>query len=160
MDDSALQFRAATISDLPRLVAMLTDDPLGATRECAAMPLDARYRRAFAAIDRDPNNELIVAERDGAIVAMLQLTLIPNLSRCGMWRAQIEGVRVARSARSQGVGQALLAWAMARARDAGCGLVQLTTDKARPDAHRFYERLGFVASHEGLKLTLQEGQAR
>lgn len=91
---------------------------------------------------------------------MLQLTLIPNLSRCGMWRAQIEGVRVARSARSQGVGQALLAWAMARARDAGCGLVQLTTDKARPDAHRFYERLGFVASHEGLKLTLQEGQAR
>jgi GNAT superfamily N-acetyltransferase len=111
--------------------------------------------RAFRAIDGDTNNELIVACRDGKAVGVLQLTFIPYLTYQGGWRALIEGVRVDSRTRSQGLGKALIEWAIARARERGCIMVQLTTDKTRADAKRFYEGLGFVASHEGMKLHLK-----
>lgn len=147
-------FRPATREDVPVLVQMLADDPLGARREQFENPLSPSYYDAFAHIDVDPHNELIVAEKDGAIVGMLQLTFIPYLTYQGGWRALIEGVRVASSARGQGIGAALLTWAIDRAREKCCHLVQLTTDKTRPDALAFYERLGFRATHEGMKLHL------
>jgi ribosomal protein S18 acetylase RimI-like enzyme len=149
-----MNFRRAVGDDLPDIVRMLADDALGAQREEYASPLPASYYTAFQAIDGDPNNELVVAELDGKPVAVLQLTYIPNLSRRGSWRALIEGVRVDSSMRSSGLGRRLLAWAIERAREKGCSLVQLTSDKTRRDAIRFYESLGFVASHEGMKLDL------
>lgn len=149
-----LTFRRARENDLETLVSMLVDDPLAREREGAALPLDTTYREAFAAIDADPNNDLIVAEDDGAIVGMLQLSFLPGLSRHGSWRAQLENVRVLADRRGQGIGGQLCEWAIAEARDRGCRLVQLTTDKRRPAAHRFYERLGFKTSHEGMKMPL------
>ena len=133
---------------------LLADDALGAQREELASPLPASYYRAFEAIDSDSNNELIVAELDAGVIAVLQLTFIPNISRRGSWRGLIEGVRVDSSMRSSGLGRQLIEWAIARARERGCSLVQLTSDKTRRDAIRFYESLGFVASHEGMKLDL------
>lgn len=146
--------RDATRADLPDFVRMLADDPLGASREGSAEPLDPAYEAAFAAIAAAPGERILVAEREGRPVGMLQLSLIPGLSRRGMMRAQIEGVRVAAGQRNAGIGEELVRHAIDLAREAGCGLVQLTTDKTRADAHRFYERLGFVASHEGMKLAL------
>ena len=151
-----LSFRQAQSADLPAIVAMLADDPLGRTRETAGSPLPGAYFRAFEAIDADPNNQLVVAIADAVIVGVLQLTLIPNLTYRGGWRAQIEGVRVHRDRRGQGIGQALLEWAVDQAREHGCRLVQLTTDRERPEALAFYERLGFAASHVGLKLDLKD----
>lgn len=151
---TALEFRHARNADLPALVRMLADDPLGARREVYSDPLAAGYTEAFAEIEADPNNELIVATVDGGLVGMFQLTFIPCLTYQGRWRALIEGVRVASGARSRGVGAAMIEWAIERARGRGCVMVQLTTDRARPDALRFYERLGFVASHHGMKLHL------
>ena len=142
-------------ADLPDIVRMLADDMLGAKREEYASPLPESYYAAFEAIVRDPNNELVVGELDERVVAVLQLTCIPNLSRRGSWRALIEGVRIDSSVRSGGVGRRLVEWAIARAREKGCRLVQLTSDKRRRDAIRFYESLGFVASHEGMKLELR-----
>lgn len=150
----ALTFRRAAGADLPAIVALLADDELGAMREDAGLPLDGRYGAAFAAIDADPNQLLVVAECRGRIAGCLQITFIPGLTRKGMWRGQIEGVRVARGQRGEGVGRQMFAWAIAECRRRGCGFVQLTTDKGRPDAHRFYAALGFVASHEGFKLAL------
>jgi ribosomal protein S18 acetylase RimI-like enzyme len=147
-------FRRATEADLSAIVRLLADDPLGAGRERYEEPLPDEYRGAFAAIERQHGNEVIVAIDGDEIVGCLQLTLIPGLSRLGMTRAQIESVRIGRSYRGKGLGEDMFRHAIALAREAGCGLVQLTTDKSRPDAHRFYERLGFVASHEGMKLTL------
>ncbi len=147
-------FRPAQRADLPAVVALLADDPLGAKRERFDDPLPQSYRDAFAAIEADPHNELWVAELNGQVAGVLQLTLIPYLTYQGGWRALIEGVRVAAVHRGKGLGKALFEWAISRARERGCHLVQLTTDKARPDARRFYERLGFVASHEGMKLLL------
>lgn len=112
------------------------------------------YYTAFEAIDRDPNNELVVATLDGRTVGVLQLTFIPYLTYRGRWRALIEGVRVDSSVRSSGIGRMLFEWAIERARQRGCRIVQLTSDKMRPDAIRFYQSLGFVASHEGFKLYL------
>ena len=150
-----LNFRRATRDDLSAIVRLLADDPLGARRESFMDPLPASYEAAFTAIDRDPNHELVVVDApDQPVAGVLQLTLIPHLTYRGGWRAQIEGVRVAAHLRSAGVGEQLFRWAIQRARDRGCHLVQLTSDKARPDAIRFYERLGFVASHEGMKLHL------
>ncbi|TDR23588.1 ribosomal protein S18 acetylase RimI-like enzyme [Marinicella litoralis] len=154
MNDSTLQYRAATTKDLPTLVAMLADDALGALRENPALPLSKEYLMAFASIDEDPNNELIVVELEAQIIGMLQLTFIPYLTHQGTWRCLIEGVRIHRQHRGQGVGQALFQWAIDRAKHRGCQLAQLTSDKQRPDAIRFYESLGFVASHEGFKLKL------
>lgn len=149
-----IRIRVATADDVPAIVALLADDPLGATREDPGTPLNPRYADAFDAIDRDPNNIVLVAVDGDAVIGCLQLTYIPGLSRRGMWRAQIEAVRVARSTRGLGIGHRLAEEAVARARARGCGLAQLTTDKTRPDAHRFYEDLGFVASHVGMKLRL------
>lgn len=154
-----LRFREATREDLPAIVGLLADDPLGAARETVAAPLPASYQAAFDAIDRDPLHELVVAQAaDGAVVGVLQLSFIPGLSHRGAWRALIEGVRVAAALRSSGVGRAMFRWAIERARARGCRMVQLTSDKARPDAIRFYESLGFTASHEGMKLHLQPAE--
>lgn len=151
---SPLTFRRARRDDVPHIVRMLADDPLGAKRERYETPLPESYFAAFDAIDSDPNNELIVACLDGQVIGVLQLTFIPYLTYQGGCRALIEAVRVDASQRSSGVGRALFEWAIQRARDRRCHLIQLTTDKARPDALRFYEKLGFVASHEGMKLHL------
>jgi GNAT superfamily N-acetyltransferase len=151
---SATTLRRATADDLPAIVALLADDPIGRSREIAGLNLDPRYAEAFAAIERDPNQFLAVADCDERVIGVLQLSFIPGLSRSGMWRGQIEGVRVAASERGTGAGRAMLEWAVAECRKRGCGLVQLTTDKRRADAHRFYEALGFQATHEGYKLAL------
>jgi GNAT superfamily N-acetyltransferase len=154
--DLPLSFRLATRSDVPDIVRMLADDPLGAKREALTSPLPGSYYAAFDAVDQDPNNELVVAILSGRVVGVLQITFIPYLTYRGGWRALIEGVRVDSSVRAGGIGKRLFEWAIARARERGCHLVQLTSDKARADAIRFYENLGFVASHEGLKLHLGE----
>ncbi len=155
MQHPPTRFRRAVKADLPAVVRLLADDELGATRERLEDPLPASYAHAFEAIDRDPNNELVVAESEqGAVVALLQLTFTPYLTHQGGWRATIEGVRVDRQLRGTGVGRSLFAWATQRARERGCHLVQLTTDKQRAEAKQFYESLGFVASHEGMKLNL------
>ena len=154
MDRADPTFRRAVADDLPAIIALLADDVLGSTREDATLPPRPCYVQAFEAIDRDPLHQLAVAERDGHIVGCLQLTFIPGLSRQGLWRAQIESVRIAASARGTGLGRVMFEWAIAQCREHGCGVVQLTTDKQRTDARRFYESLGFVASHEGMKLNL------
>lgn len=149
---TGINIRRATEGDVPAIVALLADDGIGATRES---PDDlAPYRRAFAAIEADPSELLAVAERDGEVIGTLQLSMLPGLSRKGALRAQIEGVRVSSSGRGLGFGETLMRWAIDEARRRGCVLVQLTSDKKRSDAHRFYDRLGFIATHEGYKLPL------
>ncbi|RPH44783.1 MAG: GNAT family N-acetyltransferase [Burkholderiales bacterium] len=156
MDGIEPAFRRARRDDLPALVRLLADDPLGAKRETPSDPLPPSYGRAFEAIDGDPNQELVVVSLPGREVAgLLQLTFIPYLTYRGSWRAQIEGVRIASDLRSAGLGRRMFEWAIGRARERGCHLLQLTSDKTRPDAIRFYEGLGFVASHEGMKLHLE-----
>lgn len=155
MPEAAPTFRRARADDVLDIVRLLADDPLGATRERYERPLPESYARAFRAIEQDANNELVVACRGERVVGVLQLTYIPSLTYQGGWRALIEGVRVDSGERSQGLGKTLFEWAIGRARERGCHMVQLTTDKARPDAKRFYEGLGFVASHEGMKLHLK-----
>ena len=147
-------FRRATRDDLTAIVALLADDPLGKSREDSRLPLDSGYLSAFTAMDSDPNQFPLVVEQHGIVVGYLQLSFIPGLSHKGRWRGQIESVRVATHMRSAGLGKDMLKWAIGRCRARGCGIVQLTTDKERPDALRFYESLGFEASHEGLKLRI------
>ncbi len=149
-----VSFRPAVVSDLPGIVAMLADDELGRQREDPSIPLNPKYLDSFAAIDRDPNQLLAVVEDKGVLVGCLQLTFVPGLSRLGMWRGQIESVRIATGTRGKGLGRKMFEWAIAECRKRGCGLVQLTTDKSRAEAYQFYESLGFTASHEGMKLTL------
>lgn len=149
-----ITLRPATRADVPAIVGMLADDPLGSQRERFETPLPDCYLQAFDVIEQSPADHLIVAERDGMVIGVLQLTIIQYLTFQGRKRALVEGVRVRRDARSAGVGRMMFEWAIARARDAGCHLVQLTSDKQRPDAHAFYKALGFVASHEGMKLHL------
>lgn len=147
-------FRAARAEDLPAIIALLAEDVLGATREAPGPPPDPAYAAAFDAIAADPNQLLAVAEVAGEVAGTLQLSFIPGLARRGAWRGQIEAVRVAARHRGAGLGAEMFAWAIGQCRERGCTLVQLTTDKARGDAHRFYERLGFRATHEGYKLAL------
>ena len=148
-------FRKATASDLPAIIAMLADDALGLTREVISDPVDRRYVEAFEAIERDQNQLLaVVVDEDDAVIGCLQLSFIPGLSRLGLWRGQIESVRIASSQRGSGLGGDMIRWAIEQCRQRGCGLVQLTSDKRREDALRFYEKLGFEATHEGFKLTL------
>jgi GNAT superfamily N-acetyltransferase len=156
MPKPVIEFRRAARADVPAIVCLLADDPLGARREAYAEPLPESYYRAFEAIERDANNEMVVAVIEGRVAGVLQITFIPYLTYQGGWRALIEGVRVAADLRSSGVGRAMFEWAIARAKQRDCHLVQLTSDKARPDAIRFYASLGFVASHEGLKLHLEQ----
>jgi GNAT superfamily N-acetyltransferase len=149
---SDLEIRPATAEDLPDIVAMLADDPLGAQRES---PGDLTpYTAAFERLARDPNQHLVVAVRGGRMVGTLQLTVIPGLSRRGATRSIIEGVRIHSEERGSGLGSQLIEWAVEESRRQGCQLVQLTSDATRTDAHRFYERLGFEASHLGFKMSL------
>lgn len=149
-----MDIRPAERDDIAAIIALLADDQLGAVRETPGDPPADCYLAAFEAMAAQDGNVYLVALDEGAVVGCLQLTFIPGISRRGMTRAQVEGVRVAASHRGRGIGDELLAHAIERAREAGCGLVQLTADKQRADAHRFYARLGFVASHEGFKLSL------
>lgn len=154
MTAPSLVIRPASEADLPAIVALLADDVLGRTREDPRLPLDPAYLSAFRAIAADPNQIQLVADTAGQILGTLQLTIIPGLSRKGRIRGQIEGVRVAGTARGQGLGETLIRHAIGLAADRGCSLVQLTTDLTRKDAHRFYERLGFTGSHLGMKLEI------
>lgn len=149
-----LLFRQAHQEDLSRLVQMLADDTLGEKRERYEDPLPSSYLAAFSAIEADANNELVVACMGDEIIGGLQITFIPSLSYQGSWRALIENVRIDSQYRSRGFGKALLEWAIERAQARGCCMVQLTTNKLRSKAIPFYESLGFVASHEGMKLQL------
>lgn len=150
-----VRFRAATVEDLPAVVALLRDDAIAASREAAAdAGTDAAYRRAFEAIEANPHDLLVVGDRAGRVVACAQVTLLHHLSRRGATRAHVESVRVSVPERGRGVGTDLMRWVEAWARDRGAALVQLTTDKRRVDAHRFYERLGYTSSHEGMKRQL------
>jgi GNAT superfamily N-acetyltransferase len=147
--------RRAEAADVPAIVDLLAADQLGAIRDGVRTAADrAAYQRAFDAIDRDPAHLLLVAQAGSDIVATLQLSFLPGLARRGALRAQIEAVRVREDYRGRGLGEALMTWVIDEARRRGCALVQLTSDKSRQGAHRFYERLGFVASHEGMKLAL------
>lgn len=149
-----IAFRRARGSDLPAIVGLLADDPIGRLREDPTEPLLAAYLDAFAAIEADPNQLLAVATKGDEVVGTLQISFIPGLSRKGMWRGQIEGVRIAAGHRDEGLGHRAFEWAIGECRAHGCGLVQLTTDRERPEAHRFYDQLGFTASHLGYKKTL------
>lgn len=144
--------REAVRADLPAILALLADDMLGKARDFATV--DDAYEKAFADVDADPRNFLIVAQDGDEVVACMQLTYIPGLGRHGAERCQVEAVRVRAGRRGQGVGRQLMAWAIGQARARGCVMMQLTSDKSRVDAHRFYVGLGFVASHEGMKLLL------
>lgn len=151
-----MRIRAARRDDIAAIVALLADDELGRRRERDEDPLPECYEHAFAAIDADPRHELVVGDEGGRVVATLHLMFLPSLSHQGGERAQIEAVRTASSHRGRGLGRELMRWAIERARDRGCRMVQLTTDKTRADARRFYECLGFRATHEGMKLPLAE----
>ncbi|ALV34705.1 GNAT family N-acetyltransferase [Streptomyces sp. CdTB01] len=147
-----LEIRPATADDVPEIVAMLADDPLGAQRES---PDDlAPYLAALERLTADPHQHLVVAVREGRVVGTLQLTVVPGLSRRGATRSIIEAVRIHADERGSGLGTRLIEWAIDASRREGCQLVQLTSDNTRTDAHRFYERLGFTASHVGFKLSL------
>ncbi|MCO5732897.1 GNAT family N-acetyltransferase [Rhizobium sp. SSA_523] len=149
------QFRKATRDDIAAIVAMLADDALGHAREIVSEPVDKRYIDAFDAIEADKNQFLLVAEDEtGEIAGCLQLSFLPGLSHRGMWRGQIESVRIASSQRGKGLGGDMIRFAIDTCRERGCGSVQLTSDKRRNDAHRFYENLGFQESHSGFKLSL------
>lgn len=147
--------RRAEAMDLPAIVGLLAADQLGAHRDgIDGADGIAPYERAFAAIDADPAHLLVVGTREGDVVATLQLSVLPGLARRGSTRMQIEAVRVRSDLRGLGLGEALVRWSIDHARACGCALVQLTSDKTRTEAHRFYGRLGFMASHEGFKLRL------
>jgi len=150
-----VHIRTARRDDVPAIVHLLADDTFGASREQPTDPLPQAYWDAFDAISIQGGNELLVAEANGEVVGCLQLTVIPGLSRMGALRAQIEGVRVSSSHRGQRIGEALVDAATERAKTLGCVLVQLTTDRRRLDAHRFYERLGFESTHIGMKRAIK-----
>jgi GNAT superfamily N-acetyltransferase len=155
LGESSVVLRRAEMADVPTVVGLLAADQLGATRDGVMTPDDlASYQRAFRDIDGDAAHILVVAQSGPDVVGTLQLSFIPGLARRGALRAQIEAVRVADAWRGRGLGAAMMDWAIAEARRRDCALVQLTSDKSRTSAHRFYERLGFVASHEGMKLAL------
>lgn len=147
-------FRKATRNDLPFIVEMLANDKLGKLREAYTDPLPDSYHRAFDAIDADPNQELIVADNGNEIIGTMQITFTPGLTYQGSIRATVEAVRVKENMTGQGIGQQMIEWAIARARERKAHIIQLTSNKQRPDAIRFYEKVGFIASHEGLKMEL------
>jgi ribosomal protein S18 acetylase RimI-like enzyme len=153
MGISKVTMRRARRDDVGVIIAMLADDPLGGARECLEDPLPQPYFKAFETVDRDPNIQLVVAEDgEGAVVGCLQLCILPGLSSQGASRGLLEDVRVAKHCRSRGIGEQMVQWAVAEARDRGCKLVELLTHNTRVDAQRFYERLGFARSHVGMTL--------
>lgn len=146
-----LAYRNARPADLPFIIALIVEDSVVATGDDPADAMHADYVDALAAIDADPNQEMIVVDEDGVPVGCFQLSYLPGLMRRGMKRGQIEVVHVAESHRNRGIGGDMMRWAIERCRQNGCAMVQLTSNKKRSDAHRFYERLGFLKSHEGFK---------
>ncbi|WP_096186523.1 GNAT family N-acetyltransferase [Evansella halocellulosilytica] len=151
-----VRFRLATEQDVDKIVEMLADDVLGRKRERYEKPLPNSYYHAFKAISSDPNNELVIAYQDDEIIGVQQITFTPYLTHQGGWRATIEGVRMSSSIRGKGIGTKMINWAIDRAKQRNCHLIQLTTDKKRKDALRFYQGLGFKATHEGLKMRLND----
>lgn len=149
-------YRDATEADLPTIVRLLAEDQIGGRSDDPGPPLDAVYAAAFAAIQADPNQRLIIAEIHGTVIGTMQLSFLPGLLNRGAWRGQIEAVRIAADRRSQGLGEQLIAWAVERFRERGCFMAQLTSNNDRVAAHRFYERLGWQKSHAGFKLYLTE----
>lgn len=152
--DFPLMIRAARASDLPVIVQLLYDDHNGRLREDPSEPLDPRYAAGFDAIAASPDQLLAVAEQNGVVIGTMQLSFLPGIAFRGAWRMQIESVRIASSLRGQGLGAVMIDWAIERARERDCKMVQLTSQLDRTDAHRFYERLGFSRSHVGFKLRL------
>jgi GNAT superfamily N-acetyltransferase len=150
-----VHFRRARREDLPDIVRMLADDELGRQREKCEDPLPESYYTAFQQINTDPNQELIVAQLDGKVVGTLHLMFLPSISYQGQLRAQVESVRVDKQYQNQGIGSDMMKWTIERAKEYGAHMMQLTSNKARQDAHRFYERLGFKGSHLGMKLNLK-----
>jgi GNAT superfamily N-acetyltransferase len=150
-----VSYRDAVEADLPTIIAMLAEDQIGGRKDDAREPLDPVYAAAFGAIDSDPNQRLIVAEIDGTIVGTMQLSFLPGLLNRGAWRGQIEAVRITADRRSQGLGAAMIGWAVELCRARGCFMAQLTSNNDRVAAHRFYERLGWTKSHAGFKLYLE-----
>jgi len=146
-----LTYRHATPEDLPFIVGLIVEDAVVATNDSVADANHADYAAALRAIDADPNQEMFVAEDAGKAIGCFQLSYLPGLMRRGMWRGMIEVVHVSESERNRGYGSQMMRWALERCRERGCGMVQLTSNKKRTDAHRFYERLGFSRSHEGFK---------
>lgn len=151
---TGLTYRDATADDLPFIAALGDADAIAAARDPARPEIAEEQSEALAAICADPNHRLLVVERGGEPVGSLQLSFIPGVSRQGAWRGQVESVRVVEDKRGQGVGEAMMRWAIDRCRERGCGVVQLTSDRQRQAAHRFYERLGFQPSHTGFKMKL------
>jgi GNAT superfamily N-acetyltransferase len=146
-----LTYRAALPEDLPFIIGLIVEDSVITTNDDVSDALHQDYRNALAAMTADPNHEMIVVEHDGGPVGCFQLTYLPGLMRRGQWRGQIEVVHVSEARRNLGIGGDMMRWAIERCRERGCGMVQLTSNKKRPDAHRFYDRLGFLKSHEGFK---------
>lgn len=151
---SALIFRRATRDDLGFIVQSIFEDSVVPTADDPANPHDPLYLAAFDAIARDDNQRLMIAELEGVLVGTIQLTFIPGIANRGLWRGLVEAVHITPSQRKKGFGGKMLDWAIAECRTRGCGVVQLTSNKQRLDAHRFYERLGFKKSHDGFKLYL------
>ena len=149
-----IAFRRARASDLPAIIALLADDDLGREREDVSLPPVPAYGRAFEAIDADPNQLLAVVTEGDRVIGTLQVTFIRGLSRQGALRGQIEAVRISSDRRGAGLGRRAFDWAIEECRSRDCCLVQLTTDRGRSRAHRFYDQLGFVPSHIGYKKTL------
>ena len=150
---SPVTVRRAGRGDVLSIVRMLADDPLGSGRERVEDPLPESYFRAFEAVDRDPNIQLVVAEDgEGTVVGCLQLCILPGLSSQGASRGLIEDVRVAAHCRSRGIGEQMVQWAVTEARSRGCRLVELLTHNTRVEAQRFYKRLGFAQSHAGMTI--------
>ena len=149
-----LTYRKAVETDLPFIVRLLTEDAVRLTEDRPDEPFHPRYVNALREIDADANQSMIVAVLDGETVGTLQLTFIPGISGLGTKRCLVEAVHIAPAHRSKGLGTQMIQWAIAQARERGCGMVQLTSNKKRLDAHRFYERLGFLKSHEGFKYHL------
>jgi GNAT superfamily N-acetyltransferase len=152
---SRLIIRPAAAADLPAIITMLADDHLGRQREFVSDPPAAGYLAALAIIDADPNQIAVAAELDGRVVGTLHLSFIPSLSYQGGWRAELDGVRVHPDYRGRGIGRQMIRWAIDRARERDCVYIYFISHKSRLDAHRFYEGLGFVASHQGMKLALK-----
>ena len=151
-----LQHRRAKLDDLKEIVSLLADDKLGRTREQAGDEIAQEYLDAFAKIDSDPNQYLMVLENDGEVIGTCHLTLMPSLTFSGSTRLHIEAVRINSSIRGQNLGQQMIEFAINWGKEYGATIIQLTTNKERPDALRFYEKIGFKASHEGMKLYLKE----
>ena len=150
----SLTFRQAAEADLPFIIRLITDDAVRVTEDKPDEPFHPRYVAALRELEADPNQLMMVAVLEGEAVGTIQLTFIPGISSLGQKRCLVEAVHISPAHRSKGLGSEMMHWAIAQARDRGCGMVQLTSNKKRLDAHRFYERLGFLKSHEGFKYHL------